>query len=143
MKTLLCGTALVLCILTAPSGRAQDAAETHTVIRSESRLVLVDSVVTDKKGNYIHDLTQKDFKVWEDNKEQAISSFSFEASGAAPANPRTHYLVLFFDNSTASQSDQVYARKAATSFIESNAGPNRQMAVVEFGGSLHVSQNFT
>ena len=58
---------------------AQDPVDTHTIIRSESRLVLVDSVVTDKKGGYVHDLTQKDFKVWEDNKEQAISTFSFEA----------------------------------------------------------------
>ena len=59
------------------------------VIRVETRLVLVDTVVTDKKGNYIRDLTQKDFKVWEDGKEQAITSFSFEESGgSAKAQPR-------------------------------------------------------
>ncbi|MEP6716388.1 MAG: VWA domain-containing protein [Terriglobia bacterium] len=139
MKSVLCGT----CLLLAVSGWAQDSVDTHTTIRSETRLVLVDSVVTDKKGTYIKDLTQKNFKVWEDNKEQAITSFSFEAGAAAPANPRPHYLVLFFDNSTASPSDQISARKAATKFIEANAGPNRQMAVVEFGGSLRVTQNFT
>jgi hypothetical protein len=31
------------------------------VIRTETRLVLVDTVVTDKKGKYVRDLTQKDF----------------------------------------------------------------------------------
>ncbi|HKF25367.1 MAG TPA: hypothetical protein VKB24_05305, partial [Candidatus Acidoferrum sp.] len=53
-------------------------------IKKESRLVLVDTVVTDKKGNYIHDLTQGDFKVYEDNKEQAITSFSTGANAAGP-----------------------------------------------------------
>ena len=35
-----------------------------TVIRTETRVVLVDAVVTDKKGGYVRDLTKKDFKVW-------------------------------------------------------------------------------
>src|SRR5271165_4857236 len=44
----------------APPG---PALQTSTaVIHSETRLVLVDTVVTDKKGNYVRDLTQKDFK---------------------------------------------------------------------------------
>src|SRR6266446_9348509 len=68
------------------------------VIHVETREVLVDAVVTDKKGNYIRDLAQKDFKVWEDGKEQAVSSFSFEESaGSGSTNPRPHYIVLFFD----------------------------------------------
>ena len=59
----------------------QEPVDSHTVIRSETRLVLLDTVVTDKKGNYVRDLTQKDFKVYEDNKEQQITTFSLE-SGA-------------------------------------------------------------
>src|SRR5208282_200629 len=60
------------------------------VIRAETRLVLVDTVVTDKKGNYIRDLAQKDFKVWEDGKEQTLTSFSFEQnSGSGTSQP--HY----------------------------------------------------
>ena len=39
--------------------------------------------------------------------------------------------------------DQLTARAAATKFIASNAAPDRLMAVVEFGGSLRVVQNFT
>ena len=56
----------------------------QTVIRTETRVVLVDAVVTDKKGNYVRDLTAKDFRVWEDNKEQPVTSFSFEADAASP-----------------------------------------------------------
>jgi hypothetical protein len=55
-----------------------------TIFRSETRIVPVDVVVQDKKGNYVHDLEQKDFKVWEDNKEQPIKNFSFEADPASP-----------------------------------------------------------
>src|SRR6266446_5870179 len=39
--------------------------------------------------------------------------------------------------------DQIQARGAAKKFIEANAGPDRMMAVVDFGGSLRIVQNFT
>lgn len=126
-----------------PAARAQAPVDSGVVIRTETKLVLVDAVVTDKKGNYIHDLEAKDFKVWEDNKEQKVTSFSFEAGGAAPNNSQKHYLVLFFDNSTMDFGHQALARDAATKFIDSNGGPNRQMAIVNFGGSLQIAQNFT
>src|SRR2546425_4850703 len=113
------------------------------VIKKESKLVLVDSVVTDKKGNYIRDLAQNDFKVFEDNKEQPVSSFSTGADAATQANGQRRYLILFFDNSTMAAPDQIQARSAATKFIAANAGPDRMMAVVDFGGSLRIVQNFT
>jgi VWFA-related protein len=113
-----------------------------TVIRTETRVVLVDAVVTDKKNNYVHDLTQKDFKVWEDEKAQTITSFSFEADPASN-NDQKRYLVLFFDNSTMAFGDQARARDAAAKFIDKNAGPNHFMSVVNFTGTLRVAQNFT
>src|SRR5882724_769267 len=113
------------------------------VIKKESKLVLVDSVVTDKKGNYVRELTQNDFKVFEDNKEQPVSSFSTGADVATQANGRRRYLILFFDNSTMAAPDQIQARNAAAKFIAANAGPDRLMAVVDFGGSLRIVQNFT
>lgn len=113
------------------------------VIKKESKLVLVDSVVTDKKGNYVRDLAQNDFKVFEDNKEQPVSTFSTGADAATQANGQRRYLILFFDNSTMAAPDQIQARSAATKFIAANAGPDRLMAVVDFGGSLRIVQNFT
>src|SRR5271165_6278501 len=113
------------------------------VFKAETRLVLVDTIVTDKKGNYITDLTAKDFKVWEDNKEQPIKSFSLESGSSAPAESHRHYLVLLFDNSTMSLADQANARAAAAKFVEANAGPDRYMAVINFGGTVSVAQNFT
>jgi len=112
-------------------------------IHAETRLVLVDAVVTNKKGVYQRDLKQKDFKVYEDGKEQAIKSFSFEADPTSPTNSRPHYMVLFFDISSMELTDQMQARQAAVKFIDTNAGPNRFMAIVNFGGALQVAQNFT
>ncbi len=45
---------------TPPTPGTEQAVATGTVIRTESRIVLVDAVVTDKKGKYVPDLTQND-----------------------------------------------------------------------------------
>lgn len=116
---------------------------TPTVIRSETRLVLVDAVVTDKKGNYVTDLTQKDFEVLEDNKKQSVKTFAFEADPNSPLNNQKHYLVLFFDNASAGYGDQIQARNAAAKFIDGNTGPNKYIAIANFTGSLRITQNFT
>ena len=125
-----------------PLVRAQAPADAGAVIRTETKLVLVDAVVTDKKGNYIHDLTAKDFKVWEDGKEQNVKTFSSEANPTGGAAQK-HYLVLMFDNSTMDFGDQARARQAAAKFIDANSGPNRLMAIANFGGALQIAQNFT
>jgi len=129
-----------------PPAQATPAAEPvagGVVIKKESKLVLVDAVVTDKKGEYIRDLKREDFKVFEDNKEQPVSAFSTGADAATPQDAQKRYLILFFDNSTMAAPDQIQARGAAKKFIEANAGPDRLMAVVDFGGSLKIVQNFT
>ena len=129
----------------APVAHAQQAqgGDTGAVIKAETRLVLVDTVVTDKKGNYVTDLAQKDFRVWEDDKEQPVKSFSSETNQAGPQSDQKRYLVLFFDNSTMEAGDQMRARDAAAKFIDANAGPNRLIALVDFGGAVRVTQNFT
>lgn len=121
----------------------QNIPDSGVVIQTESRVVLVDSIVTDRKGEYVSNLTAKDFKVWEDNKEQTIKTFSWEAGTPDQANPQRRYIVLFFDTSTIGFGLQAQARQAATKFIDANAGPNRMMAIVNFGGALQIAQNFT
>src|SRR5271154_986495 len=112
-------------------------------IKAETREVRVDVVVTDKKGNYVQDLTTNDFRVYEDDKQQPINSFSFGADPNAPLAAQRHYMVLFFDNSSMDLGDQPRARAAAGKFIDAYAGPDRVMAVVNFGGTLQFAQNFT
>ncbi len=112
-------------------------------LKSETREVRVDVIVTDKKGAYVRDLKKEEFKVWEDNKEEPVNSFTFGADPNAPLQAQRHYMVLYFDNSSMDLSDQPRARAAAMKFIDANAGPDRVMAVMDFGGTLRVEQNFT
>ena len=140
----------VLCLagstLPAQSSRAQSTpkapADSGNLIRTETKLVLVDVVVTDKKGNYIRDLTAKDFRVWEDKTEQMVKSFSLEGGEPAPGAEK-QYLVFFFDVTSMSVADQTAARQAAARYVAANFGPNRMMAVADYGGALKMTQNFT
>ncbi|HEX4137984.1 MAG TPA: VWA domain-containing protein [Bryobacteraceae bacterium] len=116
------------------------SAQQSTTIRTETRVVLVDAIVTTKNGAYVRDLTQKDFHISEDNKEQTIGSFAFESSAEA-SQPRS--LVLFFDQSSMRATDQIPALQSASRFIDAETGPNRGMAIVSYDGGLRVRQNFT
>ena len=122
---------------------AQNAANSDTVIRSETRLVLVDAVAVDKKGKFTRDLAQKDFRIWEDGKEQKITSFSLESAGVSPDRPQKHYIVLFFDTATLSPTSQLSLRQDAMHFVDGFASPDRYMAVINSSGGLQILQNFT
>ncbi|MBZ5579072.1 MAG: VWA domain-containing protein [Acidobacteriia bacterium] len=128
-------SAAFLC-LAAGAVRAQP----NPVIQTETRVVLVDAVVTAKNGEYVRDLTVKDFRVWQDNQEQTLKSFALETASAV-SQPRS--LVLFFDETSMESQDQILARQAASRFIDAETGPNHRMAVVDYNGSLRVAQNFT
>jgi VWFA-related protein len=112
------------------------------IIKSETNLVLMDVVATDKKGNYIEDLKQKDFHIYEDGVEQTISAFSREADSESSAT-HERYMVLFFDDSSSDPGLKMAARDAARKFVESAASPERLMAVVDFSRGLKIAQNFT
>lgn len=126
----------------APAPAAQPPADAENVLHAQSRVVRVDVIVTDKKGKYVHDLTAKDFHVFDNDKEQNIVNFSFGSEKSSASSER-HYMILFFDDATISISDQPRARQAALKFIDANAGPDRVMAVVDFTGALRIAQNFT
>jgi VWFA-related protein len=127
----------ILFALLGLAGAVSQAQQTP-VIQVETRTVLVDAVVTGKKGDYVHDLTAKDFHIWQDGKEQEITSLSSDAK-----SPEPHFLVLFFDATRMAAQDQAQARRSAARFIDANAGPGSQMAIVSYNGSLRIAQNFT
>jgi VWFA-related protein len=116
------------------------AAQPSPVIKTETREVLVDAIVTAKNGAYVGDLTAKDFHISQDGKEQAIKGFSLES---ASSTEQTRSLVLFFDETSMEARDQIAVRQAASRFIDAEAGPNHMMAIVTFNGAMHIAQNFT
>src|SRR5580700_4705759 len=128
---------IVVTVLVCLAGNAL-CAQQGAVIRAETRVVLVDTIVTDNRGEYVHDLAAKDFRIWEDSKEQTIQSVTLE-TGKTVSRPR--YLVVFFAPMEAAE--RVLARQTVSGFIDANAEENRRMAVVSYNGGLRIGQNFT
>jgi VWFA-related protein len=67
-----------------PVASQQPASDTHqspTTLRTNTRLVVVDVVATDSRGQVIADLKADDLKLLEDGKTQRISSFTFHPPG--------------------------------------------------------------
>ena len=61
--------------------------QSQTVLRANTRLVVVDVVATDNKGQPVKDLQTKDFTVLENGAQQNISDFTFHHPGEAQVLP--------------------------------------------------------
>src|SRR5260370_7856041 len=57
-----------------PVATEQQPMQVGPTIKKESRLVLVDTVVTDKKGKYLPDLTKNNFPVFQNTKNRPLPS---------------------------------------------------------------------
>jgi hypothetical protein len=127
---------LVWCALVCAAGVgfAQDG----LVIRTETRLVLVDAVVRDKAGRNVRDLEARDFQVWEDGKEQTISSFNRESAESQALKAQPQYIAFLF-NAGLPQRDQ----DQVNAFVASYAGRDRYVAAVAYPSQIRVIQNFT
>jgi len=149
------GLLLLLCDLeifsalsaASPTGQQSIAAQTIEkspgVIKSESKPVTLDVVATDKKGRPITDLQQNDFHIFDEEQEQSIASFSRESAAHAAASNSQRHIILFFDDSNMNPDIEKRTRATAAKFAESSTSLDRLMAVVNFGGTLQVRQNFT
>jgi len=139
---LLAAAGLGLAIFGSAAQAPKPAGGGSAANQQEIRPVLIDTIVTDKKGDFVRDLAPAEFHVFEDSKEQVIRSVSRIPSPASNTSPPTH-LVLFFGRIPIA--DQQFAREAAVKFIETNAAPNRQIAILNYlrGGGAKVIQGFT
>ncbi len=131
-----------------------------TTIHTTSPLVLVDVVVTDKHGQLIHGLTEKDFHVFEGATEQHLSSFEeHRGVAASPAaitaslDPDTYtdrlistqnapLCLILFDSLNTALSDQSYAHTELLKLAESLPAGSR-VAVFRLGAKLTMLQGFT
>jgi VWFA-related protein len=72
-----------------PQQPTADSLDSYTITVTP-KLVVLDVVVTDKKGNPVTNLKKEDFEVQEDKKPQHIESFEAPASHAMPPNVVIH-----------------------------------------------------
>jgi len=133
---------LFLCVpLLAQTGESGAPGTAPLKIKSESRLVLVDAVVTGKKDVPVSGLTTKDFHIFEDGKEQPITALQSHAGPAAPQMPQQHFLLLFDGKSN---DDLKSIQEPAARFIADNAGPNRLMSIAYYSsGCMTIATQFT
>lgn len=150
----------VLAALLAVGSVAQQAPTADAnvpVFRVQSKLVLVDVVVTDKNGAAVAGLKPTDFQVNESGKPQKIRFFEEHVtprerpSMPAPKLPEGQYTnfptdppkstmnILLFDLLNTSPSEQIYARKEMLKALE-ELPPGQQLALFVLGGRLQMIQ---
>jgi VWFA-related protein len=131
-----CISFLLLLSVSATSQQDQPPADgTRGVVKSATRLVVVDVVATDSKGQPVLGLKAEDFIVSEDSRPQKISDFSLQQPGvipvvtaALPPNvvtnvPRfkaTSLNVLLLDAINGEFSSHAYAQDRLIKFLDSN-----------------------
>lgn len=125
------GSGLVLAAAIGASALAADG----QVFRSAVDLVSLGVTVTDRKGNFVTDLTREDFAIVEDGRPQSIRHFT---RGHAEPAPDLH-LGLLFDASGSMEEDIGFARSAAIKFL--NALPQAvDVTLVDFDTEVRVAR---
>jgi VWFA-related protein len=128
-------------------------------IRAESRIVVVDVVVTDKQGQSVPGLSKDDFHISEDSDPQIVTSFEEHKGAAAnemkllpmPPNVFTNFPttlgadsvnVLLLDLLNTQPQNQAFVRQQVIKYLgEVPAGT--RLAVFALGSHLRIVRGFT
>jgi VWFA-related protein len=157
----LCAVALAAALLLSRVRAQQPAGEIPApTIRVNTRLVLVDVVVTDKTGKAIKDLKPEDFILEESGKMQKITAFSApleatkvsalpvlppgifsnEPEFRAPGGPIT---VFVLDAANTPFRDQAYGRLQMLKYVADQNKSARRTAILALTDRLQLVQDFT
>jgi len=156
--TILCTSALTL----HPQGVSQQPQLPQTepppdsgvILHVEVQAVLVPVVVRDAQGHAVGDLSEKDFKVFDQGKQRTISGFSIEqnpsleataqpaalqpsAPGGAPSIPTTpakRFIVFLFDDRHLGPGDILQMKKAGTRMLDQPLADSDHAVVLSFLG---------
>jgi VWFA-related protein len=139
-----------------------DVASQQPIIKSEVRIVLVDVVVTQGKGETVGGLHKEDFQATEDGQPQKISFFEEHTGGRVSAVPMppmppdvyTNYPrvkltdsvnVLLLDSLNTQAVDQTYVRPQMEKYLEAAmaAPTGARLAIFTLGSKLRMVQGFT
>jgi VWFA-related protein len=157
MIGLLTYTAVCTFLLSQGKQPANPSKQGRPAFRVPVSVVVVNATVSDGQGKPVNNLTQGDFKVYEDGKLQTISTFALESyepiptgetaapegksrsesvSSSPPIRPRM-ISILIDDVTTASSRDQ-YPQlvSAITQFVKQDVKEGDQVAIVSGSGRL-------
>lgn len=134
--------------------------QAKTIVKSNTRLVVVDVVATDAKGAPISNLKSDDFTVTEDGRQQQISIFSFQQPGEpsasastavqlpanaftnVPAAKPTSLNVILLDALNGQFASRAYAREQLIKFLE-DGHSGQPIAVYALESHLKLLHDFT
>jgi VWFA-related protein len=152
-----------------PTGASREAGEAPKqpspnnggVLRVTTRMVVVDVVAVDKKGQKVNDLEASDFSLREDGREQPISTFNFQHPSASarlerdldplPPNmfrnlpkyqPSGALNVILIDALNSTLPHQAYVRAEMVRFLE-KLPQGQPIAIYALGRKLRLLQDFT
>ena len=139
------------------------AADTD-VVKITTTLIQLDVTVTDKNGKIVSDLKPEDFEVFENDKKQTITNFSFINSvpekQAAPSSAPNKISVPFptvqlrpeqvrrtialvVDDLGLSAESIQSVQKALKKFVDEQMQPNDLVAIIRTGSGVGSLQQFT
>jgi len=143
------------------------ASQDDDVLRIKTELVQTDLMVFDKQGRFVEGLRPEQFELSVDGKaqpisilERVISGSRTEASQLAPAlagpvkssdlnspisgaTDNRRIVFFFLDDLHLSESSLTRTRTALSDFVEKQASPNDQLAIVSASGQIGFLQQLT
>ncbi|HMF56895.1 MAG TPA: VWA domain-containing protein [Pyrinomonadaceae bacterium] len=124
----------VLFIISLPFPLSAQTPQDDDVVRVSTDLVVLNVTVVNSEGRYVHHLKKSDFNVFEDAREQTISSFSAEETPFAA--------VVLLDTSGSMEQRMTLARAAAIHFLEGLRSED-VAAVYNFDSKVQLIQDFS
>ena len=155
-----CFVLLLLIVVSLQSQTAvPDSTTTVTTIQTKLRVVLVDVVVTDNKGQPVPGLRKEDFEVLEDGKPQTIASFDEHQATTPtlvklppmPPNVYTNFPltekadsvnVLLLDALNTESRDQTYVHTQMIKYLQT-IPPGTRVAIFTLASRLRMIQGVT
>ena len=160
----LLGAVLVcVCVLYSQVNPTQEPVGGEYVLKSESPLVVLDVVVTDKKGEPVHGLKSSDFTVLEKDQKMTLQSFeeyrsdqasppaSLPTSQAPGPNVFTNVAdtrsdgplnVLLMDALNTPVADQIYLREQMLEYVK-KVPQGTRVAILGLSNRLYILQGDT
>ena len=132
---------------TASSASSQQSSSPGYVVplfNATTRNVILDAVVTDKKGGVVTGLTRKDFVIREDNTPQEIQSFDAVTAGTS-AEDATPHTILLVDELNTRFEDMAYTRYSVNRLLHRDGVKLDQPTALYIlsNDGLHVLATYT
>ena len=129
-------------------------------MRITTNLVQVDAVITDKNGNLITDLKPEELQLFENNRPQKITHFSYIAAPPSKPTVRDNNLpgvppdrlrpedvrrtiALIVDDLGLSFQSTHFVRRALKQFVDQQMQSGDLVAIIRTSGGIGALQQFT